>query len=199
MRIQFGKLGKRLAAGAGSVVALLLAALLGIFGTRAAPPLAQFDAGDTVEAGRWKLVARHAWVADRHDVRIALPQGVSVADGRKALIIEVDLTNRSSTSSGAYTQLFDIGDALPAGDPIVILLRDGVGHRMPILHPGLTDRVAFVWILPASQVLPSRLNVRIMGETYKRIDNLYGVSGWYNPAPVGGLTLVVRKPAAGRS
>jgi len=72
---------------------------------------------------------------------------------------------------------------------------------LPLLHPGLAERVAFVWKLPASAVLPTSLDADVIAKTYKPVDNLYGTPGWFNPRVVGRITMAVEatESVAGRA
>ena len=187
MRTAFGKIKTRLAAGVGSTVAVGAAAVYSVFGA-GPPPLAQYGAGSPIEAGRWLVTPQRAWVS-REKV-----YGVPLKPGQQALVLEADLSNRTQESTGSYAKLLrlqPIPGATPE-DPVIAQVRDPqIG---PLLHPGMPERVVYVWKMPGSAAPPASLTVDVMAETYKPIDNLYGTPGWFNPAVVGRITLPLGQP-----
>jgi len=180
-----GKLKTRIATGVGSAVAVCTATVYTIFGAGPAAPVTQYHVGDTIEAGRWQVVPQRAWLSDEKRV-----YGVRVAPGEQALVVEVDLNNRSASSSRIYDET--LKPKWPAGttppNPDVALLRDDP-KLVPLLHPGMPERVAYVWVLPDSVTLPEKLPIDVIAQTYKRMDNLYGTPLWTNPKVVGQFIL----------
>jgi hypothetical protein len=77
-------------------------------------------------------------------------------------------------------------DALPADD--IRLLRDG--STVGALHPGLPERVAFLWELAADAEPPAEVQVEIIGKTQRR-DSLTGRLQWLDEAPRARLTVPV--------
>lgn len=189
MRSVFARLKTRVALTAGSAAALATAVLYGAVDALSPQPIADFAAGESIVAGQWRVMPKRAWLspAQVYDVRMD--------EERWALVLEADLTNRTASSSRDYTDVFHLGTRAAGADepPAVVLVRDG--RRAPALHPGMTETVAFVWTLPVSETIPSPLEVRIQAKSWKPVDNLYGVPGWYNLRPIGRLSL----PVAGTS
>jgi len=185
MSSALGKLKTRIATGVGSTVAVCTATVYTIMGAGSVAPVAQYQAGAPIEAGRWQVVPHRAWVSTEKRV-----YGVRVKPGQQALVIEVDLNNRSASSSRIYDET--LRPKWPAGtkpqNPDVALLRDDP-KLIPLLHPGMPERVAYVWVLPDSVTLPEKLPVDVIAQTYKRMDNLYGTPLWTNPKVVGQFTL----------
>ncbi|HYG43228.1 MAG TPA: hypothetical protein VEA17_09940 [Bordetella sp.] len=183
MRTAFGKMKTRLAAGIGSTVALGAATLYSIFGAGPPAPVVQYAAGSQIDAGQWQVVPRRAWVS-RQKV-----YDVPLKPGQQALVLEVDLGNRTRMSTRDYSRLFSLHPipGVTLEQPLVAQVRDP--QLGPLLHPGLGERVAFVWRVPDTATPPQALKVDVVAKTFKPIDNLYGTPGWYNPAIVGQVML----------
>ena len=190
MRPALGKLKARIATGVGSTVAVCSATVYTIMGAGAVAPVTQYQAGAQIEAGRWQVVPHLAWLSKEKRV-----YGVRVEPGQQALVVEVDLNNRSASSSRMYGET--LKPKWPAGakpqNPDVALLRDP--KLVPLLHPGMPERVAYVWVLPDSVALPEKLPIDVIAQTYKRADNLYGTPLWTDPKVVGQFTLPVQAAA----
>lgn len=77
-------------------------------------------------------------------------------------------------------------DARPADD--IRLIRDG--SALASLHPGLPERVAFLWELAAGAEPPAEVQVEIIGKTYRE-DSLTGRMSWLDEAPRAQLTVPV--------
>ncbi|CAM4184243.1 hypothetical protein BOTU111921_15800 [Bordetella tumbae] len=186
MRPALGKLKTRIATGVGSTVAVCTATVYTIMGAGAVAPVTQYQAGAQIDAGRWQVVPHRAWISKAERV-----YGVRVQPGQQALVVEVDLNNRSASSSRAYDDT--LKPKWPAGakpeNPDVALLRDG--KLIPLLHPGMPERVAYVWVLSGSVALPEKMPIEVIAQTYKRVDNLYGTPLWTNPKVIGQFTLPV--------
>lgn len=177
-------------AGAGSVAALFVAGLMGAFGALPAhaPPQLPLDAA--VDAGRWRIKPIRAYVshADVH--------GVPLKPGQKALVLEADLTNRTAQSDKAYFNVFrPEGLAVPEGPPMIALTRDST--LTPELHPGMTERMAYVWPLAGDAKIPAAVGFVVTAEIFKPRDNLYGAPGWFNPYRLGTVTLPVADVGTG--
>jgi len=184
MRPAFGKVKTRLLAGIGSILAACSAAVYGLYvKVSPPPPLARYEAGSPIEAGQWQVVPRRAWVS-RDKV-----YGVSPGPGQQMLVVEVDLGNRTRASSSDYADVLrpHAVPGLAPGAPTVAQTRDP--RLSPLLHPGLAERVAYIWVMADSAAPPATLTADVVAKTYKPRDNLYGVPGWYNPAVVGRLAL----------
>ncbi|RZS81434.1 hypothetical protein [Pigmentiphaga kullae] len=196
MRVAFGKLRARLATGIGSTIAVCAATVYGILGAAPPPAATEYTAGSQIEAGQWQVIPRRAWVSEEKKVL-----GVRLQEGERALVVEADLNNRTQASTRDYAKLLKLHPVggVPAPDPEVALVREA--RPLPLLHPGLAERVAFVWKLPASAVLPTSLDADVIAKTYKPVDNLYGTPGWFNPRVVGRITMAVEatESVAGRA
>ncbi|NUR69580.1 MAG: hypothetical protein HOU81_02050 [Hamadaea sp.] len=118
------------------------------------------------------------------------------ADHWLAVIAEVEITDVESRH--------DIRDIVLAKDiPGVLhyefngngpeLAREVVvtsdGTRVEALHPGLTEKVAFLWEVKPDSV-PTKIEVEIMGKTYRE-SSLTGLMEWLDLAPRAVLTVPV--------
>ncbi len=172
-------------AGAGTIAALFVAGLMGAFGALPAHIPPQLPPGAAIDAGRWRVQPVRAYVSQANVF------GVPVKPGQKALVLEVDMTNRTAKSDKAYFDVFKPeGIDLPNGPPIIALTRDAT--LTPELHPGMTERMAYVWPLDGGAAVPASLDFGITAEIFKPRDNLYGTPGWYNPYRLGTVTLPVK-------
>ncbi|MBZ9871443.1 hypothetical protein LB542_11315 [Mesorhizobium sp. BR1-1-9] len=169
-------------AGAGTIAALLAAGLMGAFGALPAHPPPQLPSDAAVDAGRWRIKPVRAYVSH------AEIHGVPLKPGQKALVLEADMTNRTAESNKAYFAVFKPeGITLPDPMPMIALIRDST--LAPELHPGMTERLAYVWPLAGDAALPPTLAFGVTAEIFKPRDNLYGTPGWYNPYRLGTVTL----------
>ena len=175
--------------GVGTIAAVLVAGLLGAFGALPKPPAPLLLAGSPIETGQWRVTPQQAYVAGE---RI---YDLPVKPDQQALVLEVDMTNRTAESSKDYFSLFQVATPLGAGleTPFVVLVRDA--KLSPELQPGMAERMAYVWMLPRSVALPADLSFAINTQIYKRQDNLYGMPGWFNEHELGRVSVPV-KPAA---
>ncbi|TPM28251.1 hypothetical protein [Mesorhizobium sp. B2-3-4] len=171
-------------AGAGTIAALFVAGLMGAFGALPAHAPPQLSPDAAIEAGRWRLQPVRAYVSH------ARVYGVALKPGQKALVLEVDMTNRTAQSDKGYFNVFTPeGIALPDPSPMIALVRDST--LTPELHPGMTERMAYVWPLAGDAAVPANLAFAVTAEIFKPHDNLYGTPGWYNPYRLGTVTLPV--------
>ncbi|MBZ9684352.1 hypothetical protein LB524_14005 [Mesorhizobium sp. ESP6-5] len=180
-------------AGAGTIAALFVAGLMGAFGALPAHDPPQLPPDAVIEAGRWRLQPVRAYVGH------ARVHGVPLKPGQKALVLEVDMTNHTAQSDKGYFNVF-APDGVILSDPVpmIVLTRDPT--MTPELHPGMTERMAYVWPLAGDAAVPASLAFGVTAEIFKPRDNLYGTPGWYNPYRLGTVTLPVADlPAAGQS
>jgi len=178
-----GKLKTWITAGAGTVAAILVAGLLGAFGALPKPGLPQFSPDTTIETGQWLIKPLRVYLGQER------VYGIPVKPDEKAVILEVEMTNRTAESTKDYFSVFrpatQLGD--PAEQPLIVLTRDL--SMSPELQPGLVERMAYIWTLPKDRDLPDRLPFLVNTQTYKARDNLYGTPGWFNQHAAGTIAL----------
>ena len=179
-------------AGIGTAAAIAVAGVLGAFGARHAHVPVLAPAGP-IETGQWLLQPVKAYVSSEKSV-----YGTLRKPGTKALVFEIDLTNRTAKSTTDYFDLLQASRPPldPATKPYIVLTRDET--LSPELHPGMPERMAYIWDLPEGAAAPASLDLKVMSKIYKQRDNLYGLPGWFNPAPVGTLTVPVAPDTGGQ-
>lgn len=176
-------------AGAGSAAAIGLAWLMGAFGALHKPP-AILAPDKAVETGQWVVTPRRAYVAGKR------VYGVPLKPGDGALVVEMELENRTAQSSKDYFRLVRPPTSIrtPDPQPFVVLTRDDT--MSPELHPGLPERMAFVWTMPGGTPPPKEVALALTTQTYKPRDNLHGTPGWFNERELGTVTLPVGADAS---
>ncbi|RWA74980.1 MAG: hypothetical protein EOQ28_10260 [Mesorhizobium sp.] len=174
-----------LVAGIGTAAAIAAAGVMGAFGARH-EPMPVLAPASRIETGQWLLRPLKAYSAEGENL-----YGVPLKPGAKALVLELEMTNRTAKSTKDYFDVLQANQATidPATKPFIALTRDST--LSPELHPGMPEKVAYIWQLPDGATLPAKLELTVIRKTYKQRDNLYGLPGWFNPAPVGRLTLPV--------
>jgi hypothetical protein len=178
-----GKLKAWITAGAGTIAAILVAGLLGAFGALPKPEIQHFAPDTTIETGQWLIKPLRLHVGEER------VYGLPVKPDEKAVILEVELTNRTAESTKDYFTA--IQPAEPFADttesPLIVLTRDQT--MSPELQPGLPERMAYIWTLPKDRALPASLSFIVNTQIYKARDNLYGTPGWFNKHPAGTVSL----------
>lgn len=175
-----------LTTGIGGFLAAGVVLVMTVASYRTDQPLPHFPAGATIEAGEWRVVP----LSVRIDT--ATPDGRKVQDGQKAVVVEVELTNRTAESSNSFYRLLTPDLPVGKGQPDVFLLRDR--ERAAELHPDMTERLAIVWTLPQDVAVPPVLKLAVHATDYKRRDNLRGQTGWsYNPHVAGIVDMPVQE------
>src|SRR5438445_5172766 len=119
-------------AGAGTIAALFVAGLMGAFGALPAHAPPQLPLDTAIDAGRWRIRPVRAYISQ------AKTYGVLLKSGQKALVLEVDMTNRTAQSDKAYFDVFKPeGIALPDPLPMIAPARDAAPTPAP--HPRQTE------------------------------------------------------------
>ncbi|MFE0757122.1 hypothetical protein ACFW16_24395 [Inquilinus sp. NPDC058860] len=176
-----------LTTGIGGFLAAGVALVMTIASYRTDQPVPKLALGAPIEAGEWRFVPLSARIAT------TTPDGRKVRDGQKALVVEMELTNRTAASSNSFARLLTLDPSVGADDrPTYMLLRDQ--DLLWEVHPNMTERVAAVWTMPQGAAVSPMLTFAVHTSDYKRRDNLWGHSGWYNPHVLGTLDMPVLAP-----
>lgn len=171
-------------AGIGGIAAIVVGWGIGLFEAKEVPVPPALRAGKDVAAGEWSLRFDHVETSDR------LPNGDTVSrDGRKAILLYLQATNRTTQTSGSLVQAVTLKTPPRGADarPSAYLLRDRAATTE--LQPGLPEQIALVWTYPATEQLAGRLRFDITARTFKAFDNLYAQPIWTDPHPVGVVEL----------
>lgn len=175
------KLKAWIVGGIGTIAALAVGGVLGAFDAIQKPAVV-LEPGQPVETGPWVVRPLRAYTVDKG------VYGLPLKAGEKALVFEAEMTNRTAVSSKDYFTTFQSTGGTD-DKPFVVLVRDST--MSPALQPGLPERMAYIWGLPADATTPDRFVLAVNGEIYKRRDNLYGVPGWYNEHVIGTVAMSV--------
>lgn len=178
-----------LVAGIGGAAASAVSFAMAVYEAANPEPLRVVAAGEPVDTGRWVVAVRTARVGP------VPPSGVEPPEPKTFVMVEFDLDNRSAASSYASTNLFTVDP--PVSDlpePTVYLARDG--WIASPLNPDMPERLIAAWEWPRTQPPPRALRLLIGSQIYKRRDNLYGASGWFDRDPVAAVELPVSQDAA---
>lgn len=178
----------RAVAGIGGFLATVLSLGLSIYQSRNADIVAHVAPGTRVDANRWGVTP--------HSARIAreMPDGSRIADGKRALVLDLTLENLSSESSNVYGDALTLLNIADPPRPQFFLVRDR--DILSDLQPAMPEEVKVVWEIPAAQAVPPSLDVAIIGATYKRKDNLYAAPGWFPGTEVARTSLPFELPQA---
>ncbi|MGH6761164.1 MAG: hypothetical protein ACRECW_06180 [Phyllobacterium sp.] len=179
----------RIGAGVGGVLAIVASTIASVYEVRTRPEIPLIEPGEAVEAGRWNIRINSATIATQ------TPDGLQLRDGKSALVVDIDLENRTGTTSSVYYQALELTEP-PAGadpQPLFFLKRDRA--FLNGLNPRMPEAVQVVWRLSPDAVRPRNIELRIAAESFKPKDNLYAAPGWFNPHTVGRVLLPVRDEA----
>jgi hypothetical protein len=184
--------------GAGLCLLAIVGSVLGLTGglDRLPPEEPPVVAVDQLNAGEpWNVTVDGAALAADLEPAVLQEDGYWLA-----VIAEVEITDDESrrdvdeilcvrdVAGLALEPAESVGcpDAVPAND--VRLVRDG--SALPTLHPGLPERVAYLWELAAGAEPPAEVRVEIVGETYRE-SSLTGRMEWLDEQPRAQLTVPV--------
>ena len=89
------------------------------------------------------------------------------------------LLNRTTRSDKSYYSAVHLPPAIEAKaeKPMIYLARDDA--LMPSLQPGLPEKMAYVWLMPATAIPKDTVELSFDADIFKRSDNLYGAPGWW--------------------
>lgn len=177
------------------LLAILITGIGGAAATAASFAMAVYDAanpeavaviaaGEPVDTGRWIVTVREARAGPTP------PTGIEPPEPKTFMMVEFDVDNRSAETSNVLTKLLAIDPPVPGlPDPVVYLARDR--WIASGVNPGMPERMIAAWEWPPALPPPRTLRLLIGSQIYKRRDNLYGASGWFDRDPVAAVELPV--------
>lgn len=181
----FGKANRafttKILAGIGGLLAAALSFTYSIYQGQVAGEVPKADPGKVVDAGRWNVTATSASLAEK------MPDGSHVSPGKKALVVDFVLENRSAESSNIYRDVLKIENVADADKPQFYLMRDRA--LLWDVQPLMPEQVQAVWQVPREMVLPGHLKLAVVGAIFKPRDNLYAAPGWFPTKPVAVVDL----------
>lgn len=173
-----------LAAGIGGVAASAMSFAMAVYEAAHPAPLHVAEIGEPIDTGRWIITFRAARTGP------VPPTGVEPPEPKTFLTVEFDLENRAATSSFASSNLLSIDPPIPdLQEPTIYLARDRA-IAGPV-HPGMPERLVAAWEWPTASPPPHDLRLLVGSHIYKRRDNLYGASSWFDREPVATVVLPV--------
>lgn len=191
---QRSTLRKRLIAilvtGVGAAAAAVISFAITVYDAAHPQAIPLVPTGEPIDTGRWNITFHSA-----HSGSIP-PTGVAPSDPKRFVFVEFELNNRSATTGFASPALFTFDPPVPdLPDPVFYLARDkwiagGV-------HPNMPERIIASWDWPPELAIPATLRFAVTSQIYKRRDNLYGASSWFDQDPVAMVELPVSRDAAG--
>ena len=123
-----------------------------------------------------------------HEARIGTvpPTGVKPSEPKNFVMVEFD---RGQPLGGGRPCLFELFTIRPAhGEPAGADLLSCTGQVDRGRHQSwMPERLIAAWEWPATLPLPGDLRLKVGSEIYKRRDNLYGASGWFDRDPVAAV------------
>lgn len=177
------------AASIGSLAASAISYGAAIYRAANPEPLRAAVPGETVDTGRWHVTIAGARVSD------SPPSGRRPPEPKTFLLVDFEAGNRSASTAYLPAKLLTFaGLEAKLASPAFYLTRDKAFG--PSLHPGMPERLTAVWEWPAGEMPPRELKLLIGSQVYKKRDNLYGASNWFDRDPVAIVSLTVTQEAA---
>ncbi|MHA6643507.1 hypothetical protein [Mesorhizobium sp. A623] len=175
--------------GIGGAVATAVSFGMAVYETAHPEAVPVIAAGKPIDTGRWAVTIREAKIDEMP------PTGTKPLEPKTFVTVAFDLDNRSAATSNVFSKLLAIDPPVRGlQEPTVYLARDNwiAGG----IHPDMPERLVAVWEWPASALPPRELRLLVGGQVYKRRDNLYGASGWFDRDPIAAVELPVAQPPA---
>lgn len=142
--------------------------------------------GQQIDTGRWFVTVRSARAGT------IPPTGTAPPEPKRFVMVDMDVSNRSAMANNTFSSAVTLSTP-PAGldQPTVYLDRDKyfAGH----LNPDMPERVTVAWEWPKDVPVPDELKLAVIGQIYKKRDNLYGDSNWFDRDPVATVEVPVEK------
>jgi hypothetical protein len=173
----------KILAGIGGLLAACLSFAWSIYQNRTEGEVPKVAVGKVIDAGRWNVTATSASLADK------MPDGSHVSPGKKALVVDLVLENRSAESSNIYRDVLKIENVANADKPQFYLMRDRA--LLWDVQPMMPEPVKAIWQVPQELVLPAHLKLAVVGANFKPKDNLYAAPGWFPTKPVAVVDLPI--------
>ncbi|WEX74202.1 hypothetical protein PYH37_001591 [Sinorhizobium numidicum] len=192
--VQQSRVKKRLfalaVAGLGGTAAAAVSFAIAVYEAANPDPVPVVAAGEPVDTGRWIVTIQKA------ELGPVPPTGTKPFEPKRFLMIEFDLNNRSAATSNAFRGLLSIEEPSSDGvpEPTFYLARDK--WIASAINPNMPERLIAVWEWPEAKPVPSELRLAIGSQIYKRRDNLYGASGWFDRDPAAVVRLPVDRDTA---
>ena len=179
-----------LAAGIGGTLAAAMSFAMTVYEAANPDIIPNVEAGSPIDTGRWIVTIREARAGD------VPPTGVKPYEPKKFVMVEFDADNRSAASAHVTGRLFAFDppmENLP--EPTFYLMRDK--WIASAINPDMPERLVAAWEWPEALPLPQTVRLKVASQIYKRRDNLYGASNWFDRDPVAVVELPVTAAESG--
>lgn len=187
------------------LTALLLVGVIGLFGGWESASAQREDTLPAIPPGQEITVEPFELTAIRAGHTMELEPVLRAEDGVRRLILtmEVTITTDSPLGSGTLKRAVTLeapglrpspngqGPGLPGNHVVsenVLRVVDSLSSNA--LQPGLTQRLAFVWLQDSQEPVPDSLTFTLHQHTY-RTSYLEPTYSWFDPEPVATVTLPV--------
>lgn len=174
-----------LAAGIGGTLAAAVSLAMTVYEAANPDVVPSVAVGQPVDTGRWTVTFREARTG------AVPPTGVEPYEPKNFVLVEFDADNRSAATAHVSSRLFAFDppmENLP--DPTFYLVRDK--WIASAINPDMPERLIVAWEWPEALPLPRTVRLKVNSQIYKRRDNLYGASNWFDRDPVAIVELPVK-------
>lgn len=173
-----------LIAGVGSMTATAISFGMTVYDAAHPKPVPTVPPGQPIETGRWRITLHEAHMG------AVLPTGGKPFNAKRVLTVTLDLDNRSASATNVFSSLMQFDPPVPnLPHPSFYLARDK--WVAGTLQPDMPERLIAAWEWPQGAPEPHELKLKIIGQLFKRRDNLYAAPGWFDRDPVAFVTLPV--------
>jgi hypothetical protein len=173
-----------LAAGIGGTLAAAMSFAMTVYEAANPNVIPNVEAGSPIDTGRWIVTIREARAGD------VPPTGVKPYEPKKFVMVEFDADNRSAATAFVSPRLFTFDPPMEnLREPTFYLVRDK--WIASAINPDMPERLVVAWEWPEAQPLPQTVRLKVGSEIYKRRDNLYGHSSWFDRDPIAIVELPV--------
>jgi hypothetical protein len=178
------------AASIGGVAASVISYGMAIYHAANPAPLRIAALGETLDTGQWHVTITGARMSG------LAPSGRKPSEPKTFLLVDFEADNRSASTTYLPVKLFTFASpAVKLPPPTFYLARDkAIGGN---LHPGMPEKMIAAWEWPARETMPREWNLLIGSQIYKKRDNLYGASNWFDRDPVAVVPLAVTQETGG--
>jgi hypothetical protein len=153
-------------------------------------PLHSAAPGETVDTGQWQVTITGARMSHLP------PSGSEPFKPNTFLLVDFEADNRSAATALLPAELFTFAyPTLELAPPTFYLTRDKATGGS--LHPGMPEKLTAAWEWPEGQARPHDVKLLIASQIYKKRDNLYGASKWFDGDPVAVVSLEVAPETGG--
>lgn len=173
-------------AGIGSAAASVISYATAIYQAANPPPLHAASLGETIDTGRWHIKITGARLSDKR------PTESQPTDPKTYLLVDFEADNRSAVSAFMPTEILAPDPPLnELAQPLLYLAKDR-SIAGPI-NPGLPEKLTLAWEVPQGYQPPEKLRLLVGSQIYKKRDNLYGASNWFDRDRIAAVNVDVAR------